>query len=129
MRGFLLLLAGGLAACRPLPIVPAPAPSWRLVEVDVVGGKELVLEIEESVSSWRIETRLAREQVRTSEVVEAEVWLAGAHGPHRIEIRPSRPEVRIDGPCEFTVQGEERVNVRFTCSVPGRGGILVVVKD
>jgi hypothetical protein len=63
------------------------------------------------------------------EIVEAEVRLPGAAGPHRLEIVPDRPGVVILGPREFWTDGANAAKVRFTCTTPGRGGITVLVKE
>ena len=63
------------------------------------------------------------------EVVEAEVRLPEATGPHRIEIVPDRPGVVILGPREFWTEGANPQTVKFTCASPGRGGITVLVKE
>jgi len=127
MRAVLLAAAVGAAGCAvPVAAGCGPPLAWRLVEIDVEGGRQLVLEREPPP---RVEVRLSRERATAGEVVEAEVWLPDGRGHRRIEVRPSRPDVTILGPCEFEVEGAQRVVVRFTGASPGRGGILVVVKE
>ena len=127
MRSLLLAAALGAAGCAP-PGAARPPLAWRLVEVDVDSGRQLVLEPDEGRFA-RVEVRLSRERAAAGEVVEAEIWLPGAEGRHRIEACPGRPDVSILGPREFEVEGAQRVLIRFTCASVGRGGIVVVVKE
>jgi hypothetical protein len=118
-----------LVACRA-PAPARPVVAWRLVEIEVEGGRQLVLErAEPAVPQPRIEVKLDRERASPGEVVEAEVWIPGAVGRHTIEVRPSRAGVRVVGPSEFRVAGEDRVTVRFTSDRAGRGGIEVSVRE
>lgn len=105
--------------------------AWRLVEVEVQGGRQLVLDPggPTALGRLRIEARVDRERATPGEVVEAEIWLEGAVGPHLLEARPGRPGVRIIGPSAFRVEGEERATVRFTSDAPGRSGIEVSVRE
>ncbi len=129
MRAGALLLPVLLAAC-PLPPPAAPVLAWRLVEIDVTGGRELVLDRDEPPPpTARIEVRLSRDWAAVGEVVEADVWIPDSAGARRIEVRPGRPGVRLLGPAEFEVTGTQVVRVRFTCSIAGRGGIVVIVRD
>lgn len=124
-----LLLPVLLAACQATPPLPPPA-AWRLVEIDVTGGRELVLDRDEPPPpATRIEVRLSRDWAAVGEVVEADVWVPDSAGARRIEVRPGRPGVRLLGPAEFDVTGSQVVRVRFTCSIAGRGGIVVLVRD
>ena len=91
----------------------------------MTGGRELVLEREPPpfvVSDPRIAVRLSHRRAAIGEAVEAELRLPGAVGPHRIEVRPGRPGVRILGPRAFDVDGLQPVTVRFTCWTAGRRG-------
>ena len=133
-HAFLIVASAVVGSCslREVPHAGTGIVVWRLVEVDAVGGKQLALEQEpfDSVPAPpRIEVRLSSEDAAVGEEVEAEIWLPKAVGRHRIEVRPSRPEVRVLGPPEFRMEGSEAVRVRFTCDAPGRGGILVVVRE
>jgi hypothetical protein len=127
MRAVVLAAAIGAAGCV-VPVVARDGPplAWRLVEINVEGGRQLVLEREPPP---RVEVRLSRERATAGEVVEAEVWLPDGVGRRRIEVRPSRPDITILGPSEFEVEGAQRIGVRFTGASPGRGGILVLVKE
>jgi hypothetical protein len=125
----LLSLVGG-ASCAAPPASPGRSPvAWRLVETPSPGGAELVLESYDPTGSVRISIRFAQERAAVGEVVEAEVRLPEATGPHRIEIVPDRPGVVILGPREFWTEGSSPRTVRFTCAAPGRGGITVLVKE
>ena len=126
MRRLVLAAAIGAAGCvAPAGARPGESPPWRLAEVEAAGGRQLVLEQVRP----RVELRLSRDRATAGEVVEAELWLPDGAGRRRIEVRPSRPDVTILGPCEFEVEGAQRVVVRFSGASPGRGGILVVVKE
>lgn len=131
MRLLLCLLPflGGMSCAVP-KASPGHSPlSWRLVESAAPGGKELVLEAYDPSGSVRIAIRFAQERAAVGEVVEAEVRLPEAAGPHRLEIVPDRPGVVILGPREFWTDGAAPVTARFTCTTPGRGGITVLVKE
>ena len=132
MRALLCLLPflpGGMS-CAALPASPGHSPlSWRLVESAAPGGKELVLEAYDPTSSVRISIRFAQERASVGEVVEAEVRLPEATGLHRLEIVPDRPGVVVLGPREFWTEGASPRTVKFTCPLPGRGGITVLVKE
>ena len=122
-------LPGGMS-CAALPASPGHSPlSWRLVESATPGGKELVLEAYDPTSSVRISIRFAQERASVGEVVEAEVRLPEATGPHRLEIVPDRPGVVILGPREFWTDGSTPVTARFTCTAPGPGGVTVLLKE
>lgn len=117
----------GAAACRAAPpgaplSAEAPRP-WRLVERDGL----LVLEPDEIRAL--VEIRFSRPEAATSDVVEAEIRLPGSVGRRRLEIRPSRADVRILGPSELAIDGEGPARVRFTCGTSGPGGIVVLVKE
>ena len=77
----------------------------------------------------RIEIRFSSIDAAVGERVEAEIRLPGATGIRRIEVLPDCAGVSIVGPSEFLIEEGGVARVRFTCSVPGRGGITVVVKD
>ena len=77
----------------------------------------------------RISIRFLREHASVGEEVEAEVRLPEATGRHRLEILPDRDGVDVLGPREVWVEGPSPATVRFTCRTPGRGGILVVLKE
>lgn len=119
-----------LCACRA-PGAAGEITAWRLVEIDVEGGRQLVVEPDEPPppAPEGIEVSLSRTRAGVDEVVEAEVWLTGATGRRRIEARPSREGVEILGPREFLLEGGRRVTVRFTCRSGGRGGIVVVARE
>lgn len=108
---------------------PRQGRAWRLVEAPAPGGPELVLESYDPTGSVRISLLFARERAAVGEVVEAEVRLPGATGPHRLEVVPDRPGVEILGPREFWTDGATPARVTFTCRAPGRGGITVLVKE
>ena len=116
-------------AARPPGADPRQGRAWRLVEAPSPGGPELVLESYDPTGSVRISIRFAQERAAVGEVVEAEVRLPEATGPHRIEVVPDRPGVVILGPREFWMEGASPRTVRFTCTAPGRGGITVLVKE
>lgn len=128
----LLLVAGGMS-CAGRPARPDPAGhpplAWRLVESPAPGGKELVFEAYDPTADVRISIRFARELASVGEVVEAEVRLPEATGPHRLEIVPDRDGVSVIGPNEVWVDGPKPATVRFTCRTPGRGGITVILKE
>lgn len=119
----------GRAAARPPGADPRRGQAWRLVETASPGGPELVLESYDPTGLVRISIRFAQERAAVGEVVEAEVRLPEATGPHRIEVVPDRPGVVILGPKEFWTEGGSPRTVRFTCTAPGRGGITVLVKE
>lgn len=114
---------------RPGGADPCQGRAWRLVEAAAPGGPELVLEAYDPTGTVRVSIRFARERASVGEVVEAEVRLPDASGPHRLEIVPDRPGVVIQGPREFWTDGSTPATVRFTCTAPGRGGITVLVKE
>lgn len=125
----LLAAALGAAGCA----VPGAAPAsvsiaWRLVEAEGETGRRLVLEPDRG-TSLRIEVRLSREWAAAGETVEAEIRLPEAEGLHRIEVRPSRPDVTILGPTVFEADGAAPVRVRFTGRAAGKGGIVVLVTE
>ena len=127
MRAVLVAAAIGAAGWAvPVAARAGPPLAWRLVEIDVEGGRRLVLERDPPP---RLEVRLSRERATAGEVVEAEIRLSGGEGRRRIEVRPSRPDVSILGPAEFEVEGAQRVVVRFTGASPGRGGIVVLERE
>lgn len=133
MRSLLLILSvlGGMSCAvrSPLP-PPGPSPlAWRLVESPTPGGPELVLESYDPTASVRVAIRFAREFASVGEVVEAEVTLPDAVGLHLLEIQPDRPGVKILGATEVWTDGASPVNVLFTCTTPGRGGISVLVRE
>ena len=131
MRFLWLALVGASCAARGEAGAPPPA-AWRLVDVDVPGGRLLVLERDDPVvveSIHPVEVRLSRERAPASEVVEAEIRIRGVDGPHHVRIVPGRPGVTILGPSELQVEGARSVKVRFTCATPGRGGIRVIVRE
>ena len=106
--------------------------AWRLVEIDVAGGRELVFERAVRAGPrtlLRIEARLSRERAAVGEEVRVEIWLPEATGFTRLRIRPGRPGVKILGPDAFEVFGPEVVTVRFTCETAGRGGIVIVATE
>jgi hypothetical protein len=112
------------------PQPPGRSPlAWRLVEAPAPGGRELVLEAYDPSGRVRISIRFAQERASVGEVVEAEVRLPEASGPHRLEIVPDRPGVVILGAREFWTDAATPATVRFTCTTPGRGGITVLVKE
>jgi hypothetical protein len=126
----LLFLGGVSCAVRTSASSAGHSPlAWRLVESPAPGGRELVLESYDPTGSVRISIRFARERASVGEIVEAEVRLPEASGPHRIEVVPDRPGVQILGPREFWTDGAAATTVRFTCATPGRGGISVLVKE
>ncbi|MBV8879836.1 MAG: hypothetical protein JO332_07735 [Planctomycetaceae bacterium] len=88
-----------------------------------------MLEAYDPTADVRISIRFLREHASVGEEVEAEIRLPEATGRHRLEILPDREGVRIVGPCEVWVDGPAPAKVRFTCEVPGRGGITVVLRD
>src|SRR5437879_3832390 len=95
-----LLLVAACGCVVPVTVFIEPSPIvWRLVDVDGEAGRQLFLEREERRPP-RIEVRLSRERAVAGEVVEAEVWIPAATGRRRIEVRPSRPDITILGPCE-----------------------------
>jgi hypothetical protein len=127
-----ILVSGGLscatAAGRPSSTGQSPL-AWRLVEAPAPGGRELVLEAYDPTAGIRIALRFARELASIGEVVEAEVSLPESTGLHRLEILPDREGVSIVGPREVWVDGPKPVTVRFTCAMPGRGGVTVLLKE
>jgi hypothetical protein len=126
----LLSLGGMSCAVRPsgLPAEHSPL-AWRIVESPAPGGRELVLEAYDPTGSVRISIRFERDRAAVGEVVEAEVRLPDASGPHRIEVVPDRPGVTILGARELWIDGAKPATVKFTCTSPGRGGITVLLKD
>jgi len=88
-----------------------------------------VLESYDPTGTIRISIHFARERASVGEIVEAQVRLPEAAGPHRIDVLPDRPGVQILGPREFWTDGAAATTVRFTCATPGRGGISVLVKE
>ena len=128
----LLLVAGGMScASRPASPEPPGHPplAWRLAEAPAPGGKEMVFEAYDPTADLRISIRFAREIASVGEVVEAEIRLPEMTGLHRLEILPDREGVSIVGAREVWVDGPAPVQVRFTCAVPGRGGITVLLKE
>ncbi len=127
MRSVAWALALAAASCRAGGFPEEREdPAWHLVEVEVEGGKLLVLKREDPAPP-NIQVRLSRDRVGVGEVVEAEIRISGATGRHRVEVQPSRPGVRILGPSVFDVGDSGPVTVRFTCESVGRGGIRVRV--
>lgn len=127
LRGLIVSAALGAAGCA-VPGAAPPALAWRLVDRDEGSGRRLALEPVEG-RFGRLEIRLSREHAAAGETVEAEIWLPEAEGVHRIEVRPSRPDVTILGPAVFEVEGPSRIRVRFTCLAVGKGGIAVLVSE
>ena len=131
LRALLAAAALGAAGCAAPGAAPASLSvsiAWRLVEAEGETGRRLVLEPDRG-TSLRIEVRLSREWAAAGETVEAEIRLPEAEGLHRIEVRPSRPDVTILGPAAFEVDGAASVRVRFTGRAAGKGGIVVVAKE
>ncbi len=127
-RGLAVLAAAGIAGCgAPRSAAEGPA-AWRLVEFERPGGRELVLEADEPADG-PVEIRFSRRRAGVGEVVEARIRFPGASGRRRIEVRPGRPGVRVLGPAELEVEGDQPAVVRFTSDRPGLGGIEVVVKE
>jgi hypothetical protein len=118
-------------AVRPArPEPPGHPPlAWRLAEFPAPGGQELVFEAFDPMSEVRISVRFTRELASVGEIVDAEVTLPEITGRHRLEIVPDREGVSIVGPREVWVDGPMPVRVRFTCAVPGRGGIAVLLRE
>lgn len=104
------------------------AASWRLVDEEGPQGRRLWLEPEEPAGPI-LEVRILRETASVGEIVEAEVRAVGLRGRRLLEVRPSRPEVRLLGPRRWILEGEAPVRVRFTCVAPGPGGIAVQVLE
>jgi hypothetical protein len=137
MRGFLPLFLWllGATACRAAPPGAARPPAaeapraWRLVDVPTSRGRELVLEPDDPGARVLVEVRFSRPEASTADVVEAEIRLPGSTGRRRVAVRPGRPDVRILGPSELSIEGEGPARVRFTCGTAGPGGIVVVVQD
>ena len=127
LRRLLISAALGAAGCAAPGAAPPPL-AWRLVDWDAGSGRRLALEPDEG-RFGRVEIRLSKERAAAGDPVEAEIWLPGAEGVHRIEVRPSRPDVAILGPAVFEVEGSARIRVRFTCAAVGRGGIVVLVTE
>ncbi|MFN3485062.1 MAG: hypothetical protein ACK44W_06230 [Planctomycetota bacterium] len=107
---------------------PPPAAAWRLVDEEGPQGRRLWLEPEEAAGPI-LEVRILREAAPVGEIVEAEVRAVGLRGRRVVEVRPSRPEVRLLGPRRWILEGEAPVRVRFTCGAPGPGGIAVRVLE
>jgi len=131
VRPIVLAAALGAAGCAAPGAAPASLSvsiAWRLVEADGETGRQLVLEPDRR-TSLRVEVRLSRERAEAGETVEAEIRLPESEGLHRIEVRPSRPDVTILGPAAFEVDGGAPVRVRFTGRAAGKGGIVVLVKE
>ncbi len=129
MRSIVLAAALGVAGCAASRSAPAfVSVAWRLVEADGESGRQLVLEPDRGIF-LRVEVCLSRERAEAGETVEAEIWLPEAEGLHRIEVRPSRPDVTILGPSVFEVEGAARVRVRFSGRAVGKGGIVVLVRE
>ena len=133
MRLMLVLVSLGGMSCVGRPSVVAPAGhsplSWRLVESAAPGGPALVLEAYDPACSVRVSIRFARERASVGEIVEAEIRLPEATGPHRLEVVPDRPGIEILGAREVWTDGDRPTVVRFTCATPGRGGISVLLKE
>jgi len=128
-----LLLAAVLAAgtsCAPARegVGPCRALSWRLVEVEAPGGKQLVLEAYDP-GPPAIEIRFLGGDPAVGEPAEAEIRLPGSVGVHVVEVVPTRPEVRVLGPAVLQIRDEGPVRVRFTSDVAGKGGVKVLVKE
>lgn len=133
VRLLALLASFGTASCGSAGYFPpgGEACAWRLVEVEGVGGKRLVLEPDGpgGASPDGVVVRLSRDRAAVGEVVEAEVRVPQAAGRRWVEVRPGRPGVRILGPGAWIAEGGEPVTARFTCDTSGPGGVLVVVKE
>lgn len=104
-----------------------PVPGWRLAEVETGAGRELVLEPD--AAALTVEIRLSRPEAGVGESVEAEVWLPEAVGRRWVEVSPSRPGVRLLGPSSILLEEGRPAVVRFTRLTPGRGGIVVHLRD
>ena len=121
---FALLGAAGCRAAPPGAPLSAEAPrAWRLVEWE---GR---LALEPDDPRALVEIRFSRVEAATSDVVEAEIRLPGSAGRRRLDVRPSRADVRILGPAELEIEGEGPARIRFTCGTAGPGGIVVLVKE
>jgi hypothetical protein len=94
------------------------------VEEESPSGRRLVLEPDVPERPG-LEIRILREAASVGEVVEAEIRAVGLQGRRTVEVRPSRPGVRLLGPRRLVLEGERPVRIRFTSDETGPGGIVV----
>jgi hypothetical protein len=120
-------LAAGASCVRQEPPPPRPV-AWRLSEVAGPSGRELVLEAYDPDRLLRIELRFECEEASIGEEVTAVIRLPGAEGIHEVEAVPDGPWVRLLDPSVLRLRGGETGRIRFTRSVPGRGGVSVRVR-
>ena len=115
-RVLALLVVGGLSAASALGASPDPK-DLAIPPQDISKARELIRKLGSEAYREREDAhaelakmgRLARPallEAATSDVVEAEIRLPGNVGRRRLDVRPSRPDVRILGPSELTIDGE-----------------------
>jgi hypothetical protein len=119
-----VVLVGGAGSCAPRAAVPEPPAAWRLVDEEGPSGRRLFLEPDVPERPL-LEIRILRAAASVGEGVEAEIRAVGLEGRRTVEVRPSRPGVRLLGPRRFVLEGERPVRVRFTSDEAGPGGIAV----
>jgi hypothetical protein len=130
MRLPALLAAALTASCAvPDPAPPDAPAAWRLIEVEARGGDSLVFDrYVPSGGPNAAGVRLSRDVAAVGEAVEADFVVPG-DGRRWVELRPTRPGVRILGPSVFVADAGTNMIIRFTCDTAGRGGVTVYVRD
>lgn len=94
-----------LRRIEPEPIEPAPPPPPEpSIQVEVLG-----------------------KEAKVTQTVEAEIFVKDAEPgrSYRLLLTPEHPSVRVLGPSEFVIEGNQKVRARFTSLADGRAAIRV----